>query len=252
MIVIIAVAVTAATGAFFTDTTTSATSTLSSGTLSLDVNENDSAESFEWTLADNLVLAPGDSTDWVDVIVKNDGAMPLAWFGHFNVMGDEGMEKAIYIKDAKMAFLTPDGGSWAQPDFGYPDPAPDGPVVDQFITDGIGSGRWPVSATSYDFGKISLDTWNTRMNIWNIGVGNNLSGALNPGYAYKFSFRLGMAEEAGNLYQNQSLSLSLTVDATQTNDAALDSFLTSTPGYVGPNHGHNNWLRGNLDYQIVP
>jgi hypothetical protein len=129
-------------GAWFTDTATNQTAALSSGTLSID-----DGKVAEFSLGAITNMAPGDVTDEVTIIIKNNGTLDLAWFGDLIVSGDLDLKDAIYIDYAKMEFFDPDGvGQWEP--------------VDNFITNGVGSGPYPswfnTLAGQSPFGVVTL------------------------------------------------------------------------------------------------
>ena len=192
-------------GAWFTDSKISGTSTLASGKL-----EIDGAGISNFNLGTISPMAPGDKTDFVTVTIKNSGTTNLIWMGDLVVSGNETLKKAIYIEDATMEFVAKDGGTWAEP-------------IDHFITNGVGSGLYPgwynTLASLSTFGVNSLDVYDG-----NNGMGTapyEFVGALKPGYAYKLTLRFGFAEGADNSYANKTLYLNFKVDATQPTAAAI-------------------------------
>jgi hypothetical protein len=55
------------------------------------------------------------------------------------------------------------------------------------------------------------------------------AGALKPGYWYRFSFTLGMVDNADNSIQGQTLSLNYTLTSTQISQGALNSLSNADP-----------------------
>ena len=111
-------------GAWFTDTATSSTAAISSGTLSID--DGKVSEAVLGTVAN---MAPGDVTNDATITIKNNGSLPLAWFGNLIVGGDPELKDAIYIDYAQMEFLAPGSGTWE--------------TTDNFIANGVGAGTYP-------------------------------------------------------------------------------------------------------------
>lgn len=212
-------------GAWFTDTKSSTTpSTISSGNLELN---GPGITSFY--LGTIPPMAPGDKTGPVSILIKNDGNIPLAWFGDLVVTGNGDLKKAVYIESGVMEFL---GGQWIEP-------------VDTFITKGIGAGNYPgcynAMALANEFNVVGLDKFDGTSCM---GVAPyEFTGALKPGFSYKLTLNFGFAELAGNSYENlNGLNISFKVDAQQVKENALTAF-----GY-----GLNNWawLNTQLDHQI--
>ena len=189
-------------GAWFTDGATSTTGSLSSGTLSIDDGKLSTVPLGTFTN-----MAPGDKTGYAEIIIQNNGTIPLAWFGNL-VLSDSVLKDAIYIDYAKMEFLKPGGTeSW------YP---PDG-----FFLDGEYTYE-DVAPLTGDDDFVSLAEWDG-----NNGMGVSpyeFMGYLEPGFMYKLTLRLGFLEAAGNGYQGAGpLDLSFEVDATQVKQGALDA-----------------------------
>jgi predicted ribosomally synthesized peptide with SipW-like signal peptide len=228
------------TMAYFTDTATSTTSTLASGTLELVVNNNNSAPTFTWALGNISGMAPGDVTDEVTITIRNGGTIPFAWFGYFNIVDDTGsLADVIYIDYAKMEFLKPSyiGGVWED--------------TDVFIVDGRGaglySGYYNTLADKSSYEVITLTEWNKDSAM---GAGGGVQmGALKTDYSYRFTFKLGFAPGAGNDFQGKSMDLSYTVDATQINAGALDELFTNTLRLGGVGSNHLPWLNLQIDKQ---
>lgn len=223
------------TYAWFTSQATSAGNTFSAGNLVVDLNDNARNETFDLGVIGNM--QPGDKTGEAVFEFLNTGSLNLAWFGRFVVepvdSGSMKLAEAIYIDSAKMEFIKPDGSGTWQP-------------ADQFITDGTGSGLYPgdyyAMANDDPLHVISLNTWMTHPRSNAMGVGKGvMTGALKPGYKYKFTFKLGFAPLAGNEYQgdvegNNGINIKYVVDATQVNadaishlDAGIDAISVGSP-----------------------
>lgn len=215
-----------ATFAWFTDSATSANNSFKAGTLSLD---NDAlAADFAFEIPN---MAPGDVTEEYSVTIKNDGTLPLGWFGKF-VMGESILKNVIYIKDMQMEFLNPETGNWEP--------------TDKFITGGVGSGDYgsfySALADADPLDVISLASWAGNASMFP-GSGYEFMGALDPEYSYKLSFTLAFHESAGNAYQGAGpLTLGFQVDAAQVNSAALEALITN-----GSNH--YDWMVTQLNNQ---
>jgi hypothetical protein len=215
-------------GAWFTDTATSNTATISSGTLSI-------ADGQVNTLPIGTIanMAPGDVTPDAEIIIQNNGTLDLAWFGNLIVGGDTDLKNAIYIDYAQMEFLSP--GS-----------APNWEPTDNFIANGVGAGPYPAWFNSLAalsaFDVVTLDVFDG-----NNGMGSTpweFMGALKPGYSYKLTLRFGFAGGAGNTYQNQGpMTISLQVDATQIASGALDAV------QAGFGTTHLTWLNQQIAKQ---
>jgi predicted ribosomally synthesized peptide with SipW-like signal peptide len=226
---ILALAMGYGTYSYFTSTKTSTSNTFTAGTLSISLGES---ETTEISIGN---MAPGDVTgDWV-ITIKNDGSLPLAWFGNWIIDGDSKLKEAIYIDYAKMEFLKPDGVSTWEP-------------TDNFITNGVGSGPYPgwfnYLASQSKFGVVTLDVWDG-----NNGMGTTPyehAGALKPGYSYRLTVRFGFAAGADNTYQGMGpLTINLKVDATQVNAGAIGQLPinpSAIPGLV-------DWLNVQLAKQ---
>lgn len=236
----VAATVVAATGAYFSDTETSEGNTFVAGTLTVDVNNNGSTGTFPINLGTLTGFAPGDETQEVSLVIKNTGTMNYAWFGYFDLTGiTQDMDKAIYIKSAKMEFLYPDLITTWEP-------------ADQFITNGTGSGPYPAwytaLAASDPFGVISMRTFNGSNNM--MGAGNGVfMGALKPNYSYKLTFRLAMVPEAGNEYQAGTMTVAYKILATQINAAAIDALSAGDTRIDAVGADHMTWLNQQIAKQ---
>lgn len=226
VIAVVAAMIGGATMAWFTDTATSQQNSFTAGVLSID----DSLVGADAAIViDNM--APGDVTDEFVVTIKNNGTIPLAWFGDWQFGGDAVLKKALYFDYAKMEFLKPDGTTW-EPE-------------DNFITAGVGSGLYPAwfntLAASSLFKVVTFDVWDG-----NNGMGTTPyehMGALKPGYSYKLTVKFGFAEGAGNEYQGLGpVTAKLVVNATQVKAGALDAL---KPGFGT----HLTWLEAQLAKQ---
>lgn len=190
-------------GAWFTDTVTSNESSFSSGELSI---EDGQFAAFNFGTITNM--APGDKTPYVSVYIKNDGTIPLGWFGDLQVTGDPVLADALYIDYAKMEFLSTDGVTpWYSPD--------------EFFVDGVYAYEGVAPLAGLD-GFVSLNEWDG-----NNGMGvtpYEFMGYEEPGYMYKLTLRFGFLEGAGNEYQELGpVNVSLKVDATQVKLGALNA-----------------------------
>lgn len=241
---VVAVSVVFATNAYFSDTEVSENNTFTAGTLQVDVNNNESVGTFDMDLGTISSILPGDSTEEVSLLIKNTGSTNFAWFGYFdtaNIVSD--MDKAIYIKSAKMEFLDPDGvGTWEP--------------MDHFINDGTGFGLYGAYytglANSDPFNVISMRTFNgSTNNMMGAGYGVFM-GALKPNYFYKLTFTLGMAPLAGNEYQSASMDLVYRIRATQINGDAIGSLFAGDSRFTGASAGaaHLPWLNAQIAKQI--
>jgi hypothetical protein len=214
-------------GAWFTDTATSDTNSLSSGTLSID-----DAKLSQVNLGTISNMAPGDKTGDVVIVIENNGTIPLAWFGDL-IIGNSVLKDAIYIDYAQMEFLKPGGGSWEP--------------TDNFISDGVGDGDYPTwyntLAGLSTFKVITLKNFDA-----NNGMGSTpyeFMGALKPGYSYKLTLRFGFAEGAGNDYQHAGpLTVSFKADATQITAGALDAI------QAGFGTNHLTWMNDQIVKQV--
>lgn len=225
------------TYAWFTSTATSTNNEFVTGTLKLDIN-GEGDEEFNLDLGPIGNLAPGEKTDEVSIEIKNDGSLDLVWFGKFVINDEEGLSNAIYIDDMKMEFLDDEGeiNNWE--------------VTDHFIKDGKGYGEY---GDHYDglideaMGVITLANF---LNDNAMGAGNGVQmGALKPGYSYRLTFTLGMAEAAGNEYQGKSMDLAYTIDATQVNEGAISSLLESEEHLSGDVSHLYNWFVDQIEKQ---
>jgi len=223
--------------AYFTYSKTSDQQTIASGTLSLD-----DAGISSFVLGDVAGhMAPGETTEPVVITIKNDGDMPLMWFGDLIANGDGWLKEAIYIDNAKMEFVDQNGvagiGNWLEP-------------TDNFITDGRGSGSFP---TWYNT-LADLPTSHFGVDSLNVFDGNNgmgdapyeFMGALKPGYSYRLTLKFGFAGAAGNEYQGRGpLNLSFKVDATQVKAAAIHAVNSSWDASY-----FESWANTQISHQI--
>jgi hypothetical protein len=231
IIVAAAAVVVGGTYSWFTAQNTTSVVQADSATLSLDEN---GFANFEFG---DIVghMAPGDKTDEVTIVIKNDGTTDLAWFGDWVFTGGNKLREALYVDYAEMKFKRPDGTEWES--------------ADNFITNGVGSGSYPswfntlAGLPTSPFGVVSLKSWDA-----NNGMGSapyEHMGALKPDYSYELTFKLGFAKDAGNEYQadvTDPVNISFKVDATQINAAALDE--------LSPNlSNHVNWLNQQIANQ---
>ena len=222
---LVASAVGVGTQAWFSDTKTGPGGTFTAGTLILD---DAGFASFDLgTITGHM--APGDLTNTVVITIKNDGTLPLAWFGGLEVSGGALLREAIYIDYGQMEFVPKVGGIWNEP-------------TDNFITAGIGSGTYASSfgylATPPEskFGVISLEAWDDNA-LMTPGFPYEHMGALDPGYSYRLTLGFGFAKLAGNEYQGdvdgpQPVTIIFKVYATQVNAEALDALKSGLSIYL--------------------
>lgn len=208
-IAVVGAAAVGGTYAWFTSSVESNSQVFASGTLIANLSDGTSMRAFNLGTVSNF--APGDETNSAALVIKNDGSLNLGWFGYFDVTGvTKDMDKAIYIKDAQMEFLNPTTGTWE--------------MTDHFIVNGTGSGPYggyyANLAQNDPMKVISLRTWNND-NAMGAGGGVQM-GALKPGYSYRLTVKLAMAEAAGNDYQGGTMPVKYVVKATQLKAAALD------------------------------
>ncbi len=196
--------------AYFSDTATSTTNTFTAGTLSIDDSELTTATSL--TINN---MAPGDITDPISFIIRNNGSINLAWLGDWQFSGNATLMGALYIADAKMEFLSPTLADWnSDPTPGY-DPG----GADHFIVNGTGSGPYPAFYTALaglsGFNVITFNSWNNNAAMVPGSVYEH-AGALKPGYSYKLTVKFGFAAGAGNEYQGLGpVTVKFKVDAAQ-------------------------------------
>jgi hypothetical protein len=223
-------------GAWFSDTATNNTATITAGTLSID-----DGKVAEFSLGTITDMAPGDVTNPVAITIQNNGNLNLAWFGDLIVTGGGVLKDAIYIHSGQMEFLSPTDQPWIDD--------PIGPyTADNFIASGLGSGPYPdwynTLAGMSLFGVNTLSVFDN-----NNGMGTGpyeFMGALKPGYSYRLTLQFGFAPTAGNTYQNLGpMNISLKVDATQIKAGALD-FLQ------GGLAGQETWLNTQIADQTEP
>lgn len=237
VIAVVALAAVAGTSAWFSSTKTIAANTLATGTL--EVALTDDLKPSTTLDFGEAKLEPGASTDNVSVLITNDGTINLGWLGYFNVGGIDALKDVIYIKYARMEFLNPaKSGTWE--------------ATDIFIIDGRGAGTYAAHyntlADISDYHVVTLRNWNLD-NAMGAGGGVQM-GALKPEYHYRFTFSLGMANEAGNEFQNKALPLSYTVTSTQIQAGALDVLFTNNDRLQSPGSNHLVWMSQQIAKQI--
>lgn len=228
-----------ATLAWFTSEAVSEGNTFTAGTLRLDINDSLASDgSFAIDIETLENLAPGDVMDeWIILHIVNEGSLDLAWFGRFFVDGD--LAGAIYIEDAQMEFLNADGEAdkWE--------------VTDHFIHQGRGHGPYPTFyeslAEQSEYGVVMLTDF-LAANAMGSGGGVHM-GALKPGFSYRLSVRLGIAELAGNEFQGKSATIHFEAVATQVNAAALEHLFAETDWLAGAGSTHLSWLNNQLAKQ---
>lgn len=218
------------TGAWFTDNDATVTDTLKAGNLDLD---DAGVSSFE--LGTLEFVEPGWISDPVTITIKNTGNLNLAWFGGIDVT-ESILKDVIYVYDAKVEYVSPEGKSW---EF-----AKDGTTilpVDHFIAKGVGVGEWPTVWGGPD----NLATLRVFDNNRTMSPGNpyEFMGALKPGYSYKITLQFAFYEKADNTYENAGpMNISFAVDATQLKEGALKA---NNP----PMDGHLGWFNTRITYQ---
>lgn len=244
VIAMVAAVIGGATMAWFTDTDNAGgPAVFTAGTLDVDVSKG--LTTFQGLLPDNSKhgnMNPGDVYDAIEIIIENKGTKNLAWFGNWQatVVDQSKNDKlldGIYIHMMKMEFKSPQGADWEP--------------MDQFITNGIGSGNYPgwynTLASQGNFPVVQLRQW-----LGNNGMGSTPyehMGALKPGYKYKLTVQFGFYSGAGNDYQGSVASpvnLSFTVDAAQINVDALNAF------QLGFGTNHYTWLNQQIAKQTMP
>jgi hypothetical protein len=202
-------------GAWFTDTATTQTSTIKAGTLSLDNSE---------IVMDVITIndmVPGDKSEPVEIVIKNDGTEPLAWFGDMQI-SESILKNAVYIEDAKMEFFRPDGSSWEP--------------TDNFIKNGMGY----TSNGANTFATLAAFNNNPGMAPQ---TPYEFMGALKPGYSYKLTLVFGFDKAAGNEYQNAGpITIKIKYDATQIDVDAMNALLS-------PLGNHFNWMNQQIAKQ---
>ena len=234
LVAVVAGATIMATRAYFTSQSVLGASLLTSGTLDINATQGGSSV---LNLGSVGNMAPGDVTNEVVMDIKNDGSLNAGWVGYFQTGGDE-LEGAVYIKEAQMEFLKPDGATTWEP-------------LDHFISNGVGSGLYGAYYTALaatdPYGVITLKTWNTD-NAMGAGGGVQM-GALKPNHSYRMTFTLGFAPLAGNTYQGKTMSIAYKVLSTQINGDALDSLFLSDPRLNPPGHNHVTWMNQQIAKQ---
>lgn len=227
-------------GAWFTSQDSSSTATFTSGTLIVDIQEPQPVQ-----IASFSNMAPGDLTEDVVIIIKNNGTLPLAWFGDL-VVSDNVLKDAIYIDYAKMEFLTPGGQTWYHDNSDNETPGED--TYDNFVTNGRGSGpygSWYTDlADDSPFHVLTLGEFDGTNGMGSLPF--EFMGALNPQYYYKLTLRFGMASGAENEYQDKGpLEVSFYVRSTQVKEGALNA---QQPGWGT----HLSWLEAQIADQTEP
>ncbi len=212
----------AATRAYFTSQNVLGSSTVSSGTLSVNTTSNGKGYLDLGTFSK---LEPGAHTDWYTITVKNNGNLNEAVFGKFRLSEDGGLASALKLYDYKVEYYKADGTPvtrWATNDNYYGTAQNE----DYFIKNGDESSLWaPV-------GSADLTEWTSV-----IGDGAedlppyswDMEG-LKPGYYYTISFRLEMDPNADNTYQNKYVKLGYEVYSTQVDADALAGMSTTLGG----------------------
>lgn len=243
LIGILAFGVGLGTYAWFTSTAVSTDNTFESGTLMLNTNgtiddPNTTDAAFTLDLGALGNLKPGDITSEESVEIKNDGSLNLAWFGKIMIDGDTMLGDAIYIKEMKMEFLNSAGEAnvWEP--------------TDHFIHEGRGYGLYSDHFEGLVDSTMGYITLNNFLSDNAMGAGSGVQmGALKPGYSYRLTFQLGMAEAADNQYQGKTMNLKYVVNATQIDEDALDALFNNTTYLGGTGSNHYNWLNTQIGKQ---
>jgi len=211
-------------GAWFTDTATTSTAAISSGTLSLD-----DAKLSTLQIGEIVNMAPGDVTGDAVIIIENNGTLPLAWFGNL-IVSDSPLKNVIYVDYAQMEFLSPAGAAWEP--------------VDNFILNGKGAGSWPTIWTGPEnYATLAVFDGAPGMAP---GTPYEFMGALKPGYKYRLTLRFGFYPGAGNEYQTEGpMNVSLNVNATQIKADALNALYVTLGNHV-------TWLNTQIGKQTMP
>lgn len=209
-----------ATFAFFTDQETSSGNTLTSGTLKIDVNDNNSSGTFNVSFGVVSNLAPGDLTGVATIKVINTGTLNAATFGRLTLSGasspDLSDELSIYnykVEYFDNAVCTVTTNRWSGTD-PYHGTASN---MDWFIKDG--------DATLWNGvgGSENLKTWVTGDGPLDIpGTAWDMEG-LEPNECYILTVQFQMDEDASNAYQGSSVTVGYEVLSGQINAAALNA-----------------------------
>lgn len=223
-----------ATNAFFSDTETSTGNTITSGTLKIEANGNNSSGTFTINMGTITALVPGDLTGSATVTVKNIGSVNAATFGEFTLAGVDGvsLDEVLKFYNYKVEYFNADGTPaprWATDDPYY------GEAVNQdwFIRDGQ-TGLWTAVG-----GATLLADWVSGNGVLDVpGTAWDME-ALKPGEYYTVTFQFQMDPLAGNAYQAEDVTLGYVVKATQINTDAIVALglggLYNEASYVGPN-----------------
>lgn len=200
-----------ATFAWFTDSAVNQNNTFTAGTLTLDVNNNNSAANFDIDFnKDNL--QPGDvitaGTDGFSTItVKNTGSLNAAVFGKFNVNGD--LANDLVITDYTVNFFDANGNQKSR--------------VDNFISNGT-----PCAAFLAQFGN--------KVTIKELADIGPLDAYVSPGWdweglkkdeSYTITFKV-KYDEASTV-QGQTCNIGYEVKATQVNEQAIKALNLGYP-----------------------
>jgi hypothetical protein len=228
----IALAVAGATGAFFNDVETSATTTLTSGTLNIDLT--DSVGAIPLNLGSISNLAPGETTPSATIKVKNSGSINAATFAKIKLVSDTGLVGALKLYNWKVDYFKADGTPsprWATKDPYYGV----GVNEDWFIKDGVAHSGFVAAG-----GSANLSAWLTGNGALDVpGTPNDMEGLKANGSYYVVTLQFQMDPAANNAFQGKSAALAFEVDATQLNtDAIVGLGLGGSyndPTYVGPN-----------------
>lgn len=223
-------------GAWFTTSKATTPSTITAATLNLDDSGIAQAANFVVTN-----MAPGDQPKELVITIKNNGTIPLAWYGNWNFTGSNLLREAIYVDFAKMEFLSPSGANWQPVEGTCPagnTPGSTTEGADTFIKDGQGYGCYAAATDAQlrtgpgssvnKFGVISLQAFDDN-SLMSGGKTNPAfpyehMGALKPQYSYRLTMHFGFAESAGNAYQGAGpLSIQFNVMGTQINVNALNA-----------------------------
>ena len=226
------------TMSWFTDEDDAGDATFTAGILDIDVS--DALEGIDYELQPLDHMNPGDVYNPIEINIVNEGTKNLAWFGDWTftpgtVDADKLLE-ALYIKSAKMEFLTPDG-TWL--------------TADEFIKDGRGAdegdGYYNTLADKSSFKVVTLKNWNDNGGMAPGTVYEHM-GALIPENSYRLTVTLGFHPEAGDEYQGNAdgvspITIGFNVKAFQVNKDALED----AGGALLSNHF--GWLKDQIAAQ---
>lgn len=257
VIAIAAAVIGGATMAWFWDTDDAGEAVFTAGTLRIGVTEG-LTEFHDLGVAGNM--NPGDVYDEIVIEITNEGTKNLAWFGNWiftpEIVGDDKLLDAIYIKTMGSQFLDADGDPWIDsPESGW-----EWYKGYNFIEDGRGNdvGHNAGEAAVFDAiadmsakGVITLRNWNDNNHMITLpGAVWEQMGALRPGEnKYVFNIEFGFHSSAGNEYQGDAVGVSpitvaFEVTATQVNEDAINDAIMAGLGTA-----HIAWLEAQIAVQ---